>query len=265
MIKKIIQRGPHYLKVFNKLNRQDVILVSYPKSGNTWIRNILANYIGLTELNKDKITFKELDEIMPGLGREDFFQKWTYTVPKFSATHLKYILLFKKTKNVLVIRDPRDVMVSYFYYLNKKKNGFYFENIYDLLIHPKFGLKSWFKHTMSWFGNIDFLIVYEEMLYDDDSIMEDLFKKIGSDFQKSKLYLAVENSRFKNFKKIEEKYGHSKPETITKDFSFARKGESGDYLNHFDKRCEKYYEKCLNEFGFDDYDAILNMLKKSCY
>ncbi|HZH70610.1 MAG TPA: sulfotransferase domain-containing protein, partial [Flavobacteriaceae bacterium] len=176
---KIFKRGPHYLKAYSKLSGDDIILVSFPKSGNTWVRNILVNYIGKNDLGKEIITFKELDDTMPGLGTAVFFKPWNFSIPKFSSTHFKYFFFFRKTKNVLILRDPRDVMVSYFFYINKKKNEYFFENLYELLIHPEFGLENWFKHTISWYKNVDFIIVYEELLEADTSIIKMMFQKFN--------------------------------------------------------------------------------------
>lgn len=261
MIKKLLQRGPHYVKVFNKLSSHDVILASYPKSGNTWIRYIIANYIGICDLKKGTITFSELDDIMPGLGKANFFHTWNYSIPKFSATHFKYQFLFKKTQNIYIIRDPRDVMVSYFFYLNKKENQLNFDHIIDLMQHPKHGLDAWFKHLSSWKGHIDFLVVYEDLLIDDDNIIQHLFKTLNIDFEKEHLKKAVERSRFNNFKKVENKFGHSKPEKNKEGFKFARKGKSGDHKNHFNEQCYDYYEKKLREYGYKDYEDILKSIK----
>lgn len=260
-IKKIFNRAPHYIKVLAKLKTKDVILVSYPKSGNTWVRNIIANYIGITELDKKEITFKELDEIMPGLGRDNYFKPWPYLIPKFCATHFKYLFFFKKTRNVLVIRDPRDVMVSYFYYINNKKNDYYFDDLFDLLIHPEFGLENWFKHTNSWMNKVDFVIVYEEMLDNDTLIIQEMFDLLTIKYNEEILHKAIKNSRFDKFKKIEETHGHSNPETIKEEFKFARKGISGDYINHFDDKCYQYYEAALKKYGFQDYNDIIKTLR----
>lgn len=263
---KIFKRGPHYLKVYGNLSGEDILLVSFPKSGNTWVRNILANYIGINDLGKEKITFKELDDTLPGLGTDVFFKPWNFSIPKFSATHFKYFFFFKRTRNILILRDPRDVMVSYYFYINKKKNNYSFESLYDLMIHPTFGLENWFKHTRSWYKKVDFIMVYEELLEADTSIMKEMFQKFDIVYNEDNLDKAIENSRFKNFKKIEQTYGHSKPNENKEGFSFARKGESGDYKNHFDERCYKLYNQLLEVYGFKSYTDIIddfrNHLKK---
>ena len=258
---KLFKRGPHYIKAVKRLTKNDVILVSFPKSGNTWIRNIIANYLGQKEMGKDIITFKELDDIMPSFGNEIFFKEWNFKIPKFSATHLQFFPFFKKCRNVLVIRDPRDVMVSYFHYINRKKGEYMFPTLFDLLIHPKLGLEAWFKHTISWSGKIDFLIVYEEVLEDDISVINNLFTVLRVEYDSEVLEKAVENSRFDTFKMIEETYGHSKPENNKEGFHFARKGKSGDYKNHFDDKCYALYTDILKKYGFEDYEVIIKKLR----
>lgn len=259
---KFFKRAPHYIRVYSKLSENDIILVSFPKSGNTWVRNILANYIGIQDLGKEKITFTELDNTMPGLGTDVFFKQWDFSIPKFSATHFNYSFYFNKTRNVLILRDPRDVMVSYFFYINKKKNNYSFEDLYDLLIHPRFGLDNWFRHTMSWYKNVDFIIVYEELLESDTSIIKAMFEKFDIAYKEENLLQAIENSRFKNFKKIEQTYGHSRPDENESDFSFARKGEAGDYKNHFNEKCHNLYDQLLKKYGFESYSSLIEQFRK---
>ena len=120
-----------------------VWIASYPKSGNTWMRYLLGNYFynHSNEFDPDIISnikkFHLNDELLK-LNASDDFKENPYNVSKYwvkSQENLKILngnVAFLKTHNALVninnneftnenlslaiihiVRDPRDVLVSY--------------------------------------------------------------------------------------------------------------------------------------------------------
>ena len=87
-------------------------------------------------------------------------------------------------------------------------------------------------------------------------------KKFDIAYKEENLLQAIENSRFKNFKKIEQTYGHSRPDENESDFSFARKGEAGDYKNHFNEKCHNLYDQLLKKYGFESYSSLIEQFRK---
>ena len=120
-------------------------LASYPKSGNTWVRSFLANYLNKNTSNFD---FRLLDQLLK-FPRKDLYDQLKVNFNKFDEIvknwismqefiNLKQEFTYLKTHNALctinnypftnklntigfiyLVRDPRDVVLSYSYHLNE--------------------------------------------------------------------------------------------------------------------------------------------------
>ena len=69
MIKKVIKKVRKALFANEELEirKNDVYLVSFPKSGNTWMRFLLINYL----FNKEqkKLTYNDLENYLPSIHK----------------------------------------------------------------------------------------------------------------------------------------------------------------------------------------------------
>lgn len=88
----------------------DIFVVSFPKSGNTWVRFLLANMLEADE----KITMQNINDYVPGIYnfREEINKKESNRIIK---SHDPFFDCYPKT--IYVYRDYRDVLISYFHYL----------------------------------------------------------------------------------------------------------------------------------------------------
>jgi alcohol sulfotransferase len=99
---------------FDKLQRADVVVVSFGKSGRTWLRVMISHLF--------RVMYKLPENAILGF---DNFHNLNRAVPKIFFTHDNYIKDFTgdfETKQpfygkrvVLLARDPRDVAVSQFF------------------------------------------------------------------------------------------------------------------------------------------------------
>ena len=122
-------------------------IASYPKSGNTWLRSFLSHYLYSDkhefnfELLKNIKTFPDQRELnflkkkynnkfkfLDMVNHWDFFQtEISKKKPIFLKTHNALVTInncpFTSNKNTLgliyIIRDPRDVVISYSHHLAK--------------------------------------------------------------------------------------------------------------------------------------------------
>ena len=103
-----------YRKEALKIFFDDIFLVSYPKSGNTWVRFLLAN---LLKEGDELIDFKSAIKYVPEIGIHND-ELVNLKRPRIIKSHELYNAKYPKV--VYIVRDPRDVYVSYFHYLKKK-------------------------------------------------------------------------------------------------------------------------------------------------
>src|SRR5467141_466425 len=88
----------------------DVFLVSYPKSGNTWTRFLVANLV-YPEKNPD---FSNINELIPdpeAMHKRDLERA---ARPRLIKSHQYFDPRYPKV--IYIVRDPRDVVLSEYYF-----------------------------------------------------------------------------------------------------------------------------------------------------
>jgi hypothetical protein len=218
----------------------DFHLVSYPKSGNTWLRYLIADAIIRSNNIEFKVDESSLNFVVPGTPKRadvvnsDIRNKIIDTgAPRVFKSHSAYNKHYPKV--ILLVRDPRDVMVSYFLYSKERLKNF--NGSFSEFIRSNTGIYQWLKHTNSWLNNYDFLINYEELLDEPIKSLRRLFDFIGIENLDDATIeeIVMENSILK----LREKSPSSQ---FTENFNFFRSGKSKDWINHFSKEDLAYYE-----------------------
>ncbi|XP_069582285.1 amine sulfotransferase-like isoform X1 [Ranitomeya imitator] len=153
----------------------DVFLVTYPKSGTIWTQQILSLIFNEGHRNRTE-EIQTMDRV-PWL--EFKFNNVDYNSrpsPRLFSTHLPYYLMpkdlrFRMGKIIYVSRNPKDVLVSYYHFLQMKsqiKCTINWETFIDLFISGKVFGSSWFDHLRGWYQHkedFDILfLTYEEMI-----------------------------------------------------------------------------------------------------
>ncbi len=151
-----------------EVHPDDTFLVSYPKSGNTWLRFLVAHLLDPTPAD-----FPAMEARVPSIYKATRQQLAALPRPRVLKSHEYFDPRYRRV--LLVVRDPRDVLVSYYHYSLRK--GFiepsrtidafgddFFEGRLD-----RFG--TWFQNVASWLGarsgTPDFLVVRFEDLRRD--------------------------------------------------------------------------------------------------
>src|SRR5499427_3424325 len=91
----------------------DVFLVSYPRSGNTWTRFLLGNLI----YQDEPITFKNIESRIPSIYI--YSDRQLLSLPRIFKSHDCFDPRYRTV--IYIVRDPRDVTVSAFHYSIKVK------------------------------------------------------------------------------------------------------------------------------------------------
>ena len=223
----------------------DTFLVSYPRSGNTWLRFILANLIYVDE----NINFTNIHKYCPEADKlQDF------TSPKKTARIIKSHAPFNPSfpKVVYIVRDGRDAYVSYYHYL---KNDVSKEaSFYHFLKEGSMPYGRWNDHVLSWLNHKNPLLIirYEDLCCDPLSTVRTVMNFTNIAVADNDINKALEKSTFNKMQEIEKTYGRgeykSGPEI------FMRKGQIGDWKNYFGEEEKAVFKQNEN-----------NALIKLCY
>src|SRR5215467_1526102 len=175
-------------KAGRKMMRADAIVVSFPKSGRTWVRVFYFAYLS-------KLTGREFSwnsQLFPEFPRVAFtHDRWEHRLlPGWwhfvHGRHLVPPRARREKKIVLMVRDPRDVVVSLHFHLTKRSHVFKWrpQPMGEMLRDPKFGLEhviellnGW---LVEWHGHPNFkLLRYEDCKADAAGQFRALLEFLG--------------------------------------------------------------------------------------
>ena len=112
--KRTVERRLRGREEYRRLSRADCVVVSFGKSGRTWLRVMLSRYytlrFGLPE--SELISFDNLHNREPEIPRV-FFTHDNYVADHTGNRDSKCDFYDKKV--VLLVRNPQDVAVSQFF------------------------------------------------------------------------------------------------------------------------------------------------------
>ena len=127
----------------------DTFLVSYPKSGNTWVRLLVANLLSPTK----PADFRAINELVPDPDSETKRHFARMPRPRVIKSHFVFDPRYPRV--IYVVRDPRDVVISEYHYQRKTRrieDGYPLERYVERFLagetYPNNG--SWGQHVGSW-------------------------------------------------------------------------------------------------------------------
>lgn len=262
---KILRQGGRRNQLLKSLNYGDAgsefFLVSFPKSGNTWLRVMIAN---LQSLKTEDIAFHNVHEFVPdtevvsqlGFVRDRasvFYQRPVQIV----KSHDYYQRYYRNKKVIYVVRDPADALTSYYHYLNVRTDQDMDKEVF--LAGGNSRVKSWSRHVMGWRRAIDqgaLLVKYEDMVADPEGSLARVADFIGLKVSREELATAVGRADFKRMKALEKKYGYFNNNQIKKksNSEFVRKGKVGEASDVFSEaQLERFARKNAKALAWYGY------------
>lgn len=217
-----------------EIRSDDIFLTSYPKSGNTWVRFLLAN---LTSHKPS--SFPEANSVVPDVHNERSLEVLSnLKSPRILKSHYAFDPDYPKV--IYLVRDPKSVCVSQFFF--KKRRGeiagdLSFEAYFPMFLNgfnDHYG--SWGQHVGSWLGasqqNADFhLVRYEDLKAET---LEELVKIVdftNRSFSDEKIKKAIDDSSLESMQKIEKesKLGSHLKGKGDLSIPFVRKGSTTEW------------------------------------
>jgi Sulfotransferase domain len=198
-VRRIIVRVRH-----RRLRDEDVFIASYPRSGNTWLRFLLAELFSESETD-----FQSIDSLIPYVGKHLNAPPLLPNGGRLIKTHEPYRREYRKA--VYVIRDVRDVVVSYQRWI--PGYGARYESmdrlVVDFMRGTTDGVGPWAYNVSSWTTardpSADVLTVrFEDVKGDTEGSLAEIVQFLGVEPNRERIKRAVERNSLDYMKKMEQ-------------------------------------------------------------
>lgn len=184
---------------------------------------------------------KRVDDVVPWLDCDPYSVK-PCGERRYFKTHVPFTWLpyNEKAKYIYVARNPKDVAVSFYYFLEnmqdqvigyKKENKIEMASFIDYFAEGKVLYGCWWDHILSWYNasleskNILF-VTYEEMSADLEAEISRISSFLDQNLDEETIKGIAEKCTFNSMK-------NNKKSSMAYCKNFWRKGQCGDHVNHF--------------------------------
>ena len=254
------------------VRQDDTFLVSYPRSGNTWTRFLIANLVF-----PDKVVdFRNIEKLIPDANSQSSRTLKSTPPPRVIKTHEYFDHRYPKT--IYIVRDPRDVALSYYQFSRKygqidekvSLENFVDDFVCGRLISADYG--TWGENVGSWMyargHSLSFLLVrYEDMRQNPTTELTRISTFMGIRPDPVRLQKAVELSDADHMRKLEELQDDQWQKTLgyvarreykkkkRKDIPFIGWAKAGGWRNSLPESCVHQIESAWGELmttvGYD--------------
>jgi len=240
MIRHVIAAGKHLLGLHYPGRNldvfpDDVFLVSYPKSGNTWTRFLVANLVH-PEKRPD---FSNINALIPdpeAVSKKDLERA---VRPRIIKSHQYFDPRYQKV--IYIVRDPRDVVLSEYYFDIKRRaisDDYPLQQFVSRFVRGELNHSygTWGENAASWFyargADPRFLLVrYESLQSRAMDEMRRIADFLGIPASPESLAFAVEQSSANRMRDLEQKQAHlwSSTRETRQDKPFVRSAKVGGW------------------------------------
>ncbi|XP_060943261.1 sulfotransferase 6B1 [Limanda limanda] len=214
----------------------DVMLVAYPKCGFNWMVGVLRKIIAESTGIKTESKAPPLIEF---LGPDVLKLTDQSPSPRFLGTHMHpdnipTTFYTKKTKMLVVFRNPKDTLVSFYHFCNNNPvlpSVQSWESFYSQFMSGEVAWGSYFDHALAWEKRMNdhnvMIVTYEGLKQDLSEGIRQISSFYGYPLTEAQVQQITEESSFKAMKES----AANSHGTIGS--AIFRKGEVGDWKNHF--------------------------------
>ncbi|OKH21764.1 sulfotransferase domain-containing protein [Chroogloeocystis siderophila] len=159
--------------LFPRVTNEETYLISFPRSGNTWLRRLLTALIC-----KEEAVWQLMESIVPDIHiYKPENKKKPNIKPLIVKSHTPFVDI--PAKVVYVVRDGRDALLSYYFLLLKEGKIKPDISVLDIYFDNNVWPCSWHTHVAGWLDGLEkrnpesYKIIYYEDL--KKSTAEQLF------------------------------------------------------------------------------------------
>ncbi len=250
----------------------DTFIVSYPRSGNTWTRFLLANLV----FPDKKIDFTNIEKLIPDTTSQSNWTLKRSPRPRIIKTHEYFDHRYPKT--IYIARDPRDVALSYYEFSRKymhiddrvRLEDFVDDFVSGRLISSGWG--TWGENVASWVHarghSPKFLLLrYEDMRRNTMAELARLAKFIGVEPDPARLQKVVDLSSADRMRKLEQLQDDEWQKTLgyvvrrahkrrkRKDIPFIGGAKAGGWRDSMPESCiyqiESAWGELMTKIGYE--------------
>ncbi len=259
------------------IQRADCVIVSYSKSGRTWLRVMLWKFyqIKFDLAESGIVAFENIESPAADMPRIMFTHD-TYTADVLGPNRSK--APFYERKVILLVRHPCDVAVSnYFQWRYRTKDSKLSMiglpprtddlSIYDFVMTSSRGLPSIIPFMNAWGQSLSkikqhLVVRYEDMRADPTASLKRILNFLGTPFVDEHIARAAEFASFENMKRMTEqesfhwsgaRLGARDPNIV--ESHKVRRGKIGGYREYFDAPQSEALEayvgaRLIESFGY---------------
>ncbi|MBN2573621.1 MAG: sulfotransferase domain-containing protein [Deltaproteobacteria bacterium] len=233
----------------------DIHVVSYPRSGTTWMQHMLHCLVG-----RDEVDFAHISQVSPWFERSLAIGTMTaadfesFASPRILKSHLPYGWLPHPGRYLYLWRDGPDVAVSYFHfyraYLGCRDD---FATFFRRFLRGDLQYRSWFDHVDGWLAHADapevLVVRYEDLHGDRAAVLRRVVAHLGLAVSEERLARVVAETSFAAMKGHESKFDHATALLLERGSgprAFLRRGLTGEGATVLDAAQRAAFDRRLH-------------------
>jgi hypothetical protein len=222
----------------------DIFIASYPRSGNTWTRFLIANLL----FPNKQVSFSNIETLIPDCEALSTRALRGFPRPRIIKTHRYYDPRCRKV--LYIVRDPRDVAVSYYDFSRKYRQiadqyplaNYVDDFVQGRLLSADWG--TWRENAGSWIGarggSEGFLLLrYEDLKCETGRELARVAEFFGIAVTPDRLSRAIQLSSADRMREME-KSGSGQwigNQRARNDIPFVRTATSGGWKANLPREC----------------------------